>query len=118
MTTDWAVELGASEALEARCGGRPAFGGAAELGDGVAFIGGEGFIVPGGVPFFHGWKLLPTAASARGGGVFEANLLHCAVNMASGFPPRRAGSCWGEKGVAIRYDTIDAVDKWASLKVR
>ena len=90
------------EALEERSGGRPAFGGAAELGDGVAlllllllFIGGDGLprLPSGGVAFFQGWKLLPTAASASGGGVFEASLLHCAVNIASGFPPSRGGSC-------------------------
>ena len=51
---DGAEELVAIEALDTLCGGRPAFGGAAELGDGVAFIGGEGFIVPGGVAFFQG----------------------------------------------------------------
>lgn len=92
------------EALEERSGGRPALGGAAELGDGLAllllllllFIGEEGLWPSGGVAFFQGWKLFPTAASASGGGVFEASLLHCAVNIASGFPPKRGGSC--EKG--------------------
>lgn len=87
-------------ALEERSGGRPALGGAAELGDGLAlllllllFMGEEGLWPSGGVAFFHGWKLFPTAASASGGGVFEASLLHCAVNIASGFPPSRGGSC-------------------------
>jgi hypothetical protein len=38
--------------------------------------------------FFHGWKPLPTAASANGGGDLLDSLLHCAANMASGVPLR------------------------------
>lgn len=36
--------------------------------------------------FFHGWKPLPTAASANGGGLFDESLLHWAASMASGVP--------------------------------
>lgn len=39
--------------------------------------------------FFHGWKPLPTAASASGGGVLLASLLHWAANIANGVPPKR-----------------------------
>lgn len=38
--------------------------------------------------FFQGWKPLPTAASASGGGDLFDNLLHCAASMASGVPRR------------------------------
>lgn len=36
--------------------------------------------------FFHGWKPLPTAASASGGGDLLDSLLHWAASMASGVP--------------------------------
>lgn len=34
--------------------------------------------------FFHGWKPLPIAASANGGGDLFDNLLHCAASIANG----------------------------------
>jgi len=40
---------------------------------------------------FQGWNPLPTAASAKGGGVLLANLLHWAASMARGVelvPPK------------------------------
>lgn len=43
--------------------------------------------------FFHGWKPLPTAASASGGGDLLESLLHWAASMASGVP-RRPGWSW------------------------
>lgn len=36
--------------------------------------------------FFQGWKPLPTAASAKGGGLFELSLLHWAASIARGVP--------------------------------
>lgn len=45
--------------------------------------------------FFQGWKPLPTAASARGGGDLLDNLLHWAANIASGVP-RRLGWSYNE----------------------
>lgn len=47
--------------------------------------------------FFHGWKPLPTAASASGGGDLLDSLLHWAASMASGVP-RRPGWSWKERG--------------------
>ena len=47
--------------------------------------------------FFHGWKPLPTAASASGGGLLDDNLLHCAANMANGVPLRPGCSCFHRK---------------------
>lgn len=38
--------------------------------------------------FFQGWKPLPTAASASGGGDLFDSLLHWAASMASGVPRR------------------------------
>lgn len=46
--------------------------------------------------FFHGWKPLPTAASASGGGDLFDSLLHCAASMARGVP-RRLGCSWKER---------------------
>lgn len=43
--------------------------------------------------FFHGWKPLPTAASASGGGDLLDNLLHWAASMANGVPRRLGCSC-------------------------
>lgn len=43
--------------------------------------------------FFQGWKPLPTAASASGGGDFEESLLHWAASIASGVPRRLGCSC-------------------------
>lgn len=36
--------------------------------------------------FFHGWKPLPTAASAKGGGLLLVILLHWAASIANGVP--------------------------------
>lgn len=36
--------------------------------------------------FFQGWKPLPTAASAKGGGDLLLNLLHWAASIAKGVP--------------------------------
>ena len=44
---------------------------------------GTGVVEPPGL-FFQGWKPLPTAASARGGGDLEVSLLHWAASMARG----------------------------------
>jgi hypothetical protein len=43
--------------------------------------------------FFHGWKPLPTAASASGGGDLLDSLLHWAASIASGVPRRPGWSC-------------------------
>ena len=48
--------------------------------------------------FFHGWKPLPTAASASGGGDLLDSLLHCAASIASGVPRRPGWSCNNIKG--------------------
>lgn len=47
--------------------------------------------------FFHGWKPLPTAASASGGGDLLDSLLHCAASIASGVPRRPGWSCNSSK---------------------
>ena len=43
--------------------------------------------------FFHGWNPLPTAASAKGGGLLDDSLLHWAANMANGVPLNPGCSC-------------------------
>lgn len=43
--------------------------------------------------FFHGWKPLPTAASAKGGGDLLESLLHWAASMARGVPLKLGWSC-------------------------
>jgi len=48
--------------------------------------------------FFHGWKPLPTAASASGGGDLLDSLLHCAASIARGVPRRPGWSCNSGKG--------------------
>jgi len=52
--------------------------------------------------FFHGWKPLPTAASAKGGGDLFESLLHWAANMARGVPLKLGWSCNEKKGQESR----------------
>jgi hypothetical protein len=79
-----ATEAGNGPALREHAGGGPV-GGDFTLAASPADAGlGEALLEPSLLFFFQGWKPLPTAASARGGGDLLDSLLHCAASIANG----------------------------------
>jgi hypothetical protein len=76
-----ATEAGNGAELSEHAGGGPA-GGDLTLAASLGF--GDPLLEPSLLFFFQGWKPLPTAASARGGGDLLDSLLHCAASIANG----------------------------------